>query len=366
MARYSLWVDSFNHVYDYEMIFSKLPKKERDKIDVQNNFTMCHRLKFNVSGSLRETFTLAEIDSLTAGYESEEKLLTLLGKKEYQENYHVNLNNHLIATYKANGTLKEAPLVFNSKLLQKYAIWERKKTKEKRDSRIPLPDTDELKQFCSELLDMATSEETRKYFKNPSLISGELAKGEVGKFRKYLPEGNFYYKKDGSFYKYKSHTLKDAIAIYVRIYDIRMRKISHDEYSVNNDVEYEMAMNDVYQNLRKDYNHLRNAVLLVQLIKKIIDRKNFQQKSVDQQIEFVSDSDNNLHILDPETRKNYIEFLKIERENADLLKQFAEESRKKFIEKYGDGTSEEDDFGISDIEMELGEYDFEERGSSKK
>lgn len=349
MGRYSLWLDPLIDVCKYELRYLQLSKEKQNDPIIQKRFKMCNRLPFRVDGKLKNKFSIEEIDSLTAHYVDEASLLIALASlgTQYKK---ASLNYHLLGTYKTNGQVKAIDLIYNSPVLAKYALLERKRQTKKLSTKT-LNDSQELKQFSSHLVAMIENKEIRDLvFDREQHLSSK----ECKKLRSYLPPTKMIAKQneEGQFYNTRVDPLYDTLQSYGRTYELyQARKQEENPVSLSN--ELAQMKESIYRILKTDYKTLRKTVLFVQTIEDIWERKKESLKQEEyQQIEFSTTEKKDLYI-----RKESPEDYQSEMDaNADILQELADERKKEFYQKYYEA-EDGDNHGISKIELELGEYE---------
>ncbi len=338
MSRYRLWLDRFSDVFNYEMKYLTLSKALQKDPLVARKYKMCECLKFVVDHEVRDKFTLMEIDSLLAGYESEEEFLRAffhITKKNYKKDIS---SYHLLVTYKQNSDLKELDLVYDSPLLQKYALLERGK---KKSSKI-LKDTPELEQFCTKLFRLVENEKTREYVFSPFSAFLKLDYMDAKKLAKYIPCSKSVTERN---------PLYESLEKYTKYYD---RKREKEDSFLPTSQESEALIEEqkqIYRILRSSYTTLRNTVLFMQTVEDIHKKETLSSATtIDGQLMFVAGEENSLHLFDPISFKNYQEYLNDVEENETILEKLAYEKEMEFKRKY-----ESDEQGILD------DYGFEEK-----
>lgn len=354
MGKYRLWLDSFEKVCKYGIPFLRLSKGLQETITMQQRYKNCQCLKFVVNREIRDTFSLTEIDSLTTGYSNEEEFLEAL-EKATNGKYKKKAKEGLVATHQYQKQVKQIDIVYNSPLLQKYAMLERHKATSKvKANSSKLKDTDQLQQLCVKLLRLVEEKNTRNYVLNPQELGEEVDKKEKQKLSQYLPKYRSFETTDLEKYRQiYDNQLYHQLDLYAKKYDAKKEKEAAGLSAYQEEQELIQGQNRVYNALRKDYRTLRSTILFLKTYEVVTEKLrqvDNQVEEYDGQLELFSDSTNQLHILDPYAKAAHEEHEKIQIENADILAQIAYENNQKWQKKYEEEPAIIDDYSFEERE----------------
>lgn len=338
MSRYRLWLDCFSDVFKYEMKYLKLSKALQNDPLIKRKYKMCESLQFVVDKQVKNRFSLIEIDSLLAGYQDESEFLQAFFHTT-KTNYKRDISSyHLLVTYKQNQELKELEQVYNSPLLQKYALLERGK---KSSSRI-LKDTKELQQFCIRFLRLVEDQKSRKYVFCPFSTDLKIEYEDSKKLAKYIP----FSRMQGG-----RNPFYESLERYSEFYDRKWEKADSFLPTLQEDEALVEGQKQIYRILRSDYSTLRNAVLFMQTVEGIKEKEMSSSSLDDGQYTFVVDDENKLSFMDATAKECYYEYLADMEENKDILAQLALEQNETFRRKYeGEDEVLFDDYSFEETE----------------
>ncbi len=348
MRKYSLWNSYLSNViYQYQNYEVKNKSEQKEY-----GYKIIRRLIFNFLDNqgqnvLKDTFTLPELDCITASFPNEKKF------KEKLTN--INSDLPIVSTYIHDKKIKQIPLVYNSLLLYYAALFERKKTPLDKKNKAPVESNHpkirmEIDKFINRLCAIAQDEKTVGYITQNKNFMETLTREEVRLLKNYMKKGGTYKTSKGYVTVY---TLRDMLEAYTRIYWVREKNKKFGIGKLNDDEEIKIALEEIEHTLLKSYNDLRNAILFVQLVDKIEYRKKLEKSPLNEQIRMIFKGNEVYYNLSEETLKECTQYLIDSEENKDILKQIHLEQEKKWPEIEEDIT----DYGISEIEMELGEYE---------
>lgn len=339
MSKYSLWFDSLENVQLYETKFLNFPKKMQEDPIIFHRFKICERLQFQVDGQVRDKFFIEEIDSLLSGYKNEGDFRNALRK--YYKTYDVQAKESLIATYKMHDEIKQIELVYDSSLLQKYALLERKRKKKSTKDR-RLPKSEELRLFYLSLLALVEDENKRELLLFPLQLPYQITLEEAQSLNRLLPSNGYK----------TACTLRDVLEEYAYLIDLRKRKEEKFLSTSEEDTEIKQKKALGYDVLCRNYSTLRKTVLFMKKCDKIIQRaQDYQDQMDNSQLKLFPNKENELYYLDDELRKKAEEDLRMQNEYQDELFQFSRDLDQKRKEKYGDGSviDETDDYSFKKV-----------------
>lgn len=339
MKKYSLWFDNFKDVQTYEIKFLSFSKELQNDAAIRRHYKICNRLSFQVNGEIRDKFSIEEIDSLLTGYTSEDDFRRALST--YSKNYNINSKFPLIATYKLRDEVKQLDLVYNSSLLQKYALLQRSRKKKKITDK-KLPKSNELQQFYQSLLRFVENTDTRELVFHPLQQPYNISMAEAQGLNQLLPP---------AIPNTSSSSLRKVLEEYSDLFDLCEQKRQDFLPAMEEEYELRIKRTKIYDMICKDYQTLRKTILFMQRCQNIVQReKERQEENLNYQLSFAPNSENQLYVLNAEAQKQVDYDLQMQEEYQAELFQFSRELEQKRKEKYGDGTIEEDEDNFFDYE----------------
>lgn len=357
MRRYQLWLDCFSDVEKYVMEYLKLSKIQQERFSIKRRYKACDCLKFLVDGHVRNRFTISEIDSLIAGYKSEEEFLSVAHSTG---NRYLRGSSHpLIATYQYGGELRQMNLIYQSPLLQKYALIVRKNQRTTK-----LPDSVELDQFCLKLLRMVEDFDTRNYVLSPFAVPNILYE-DAKELTDFLPRARNFQSQQLNVYQCIYYNdLYQSLSNYAKHFDQKEEKI---RMGFPTSQEEEMLIADqkgVLSVLKKDYMTLRNAISFMKVYERVISRKEKVEEESMEQFQFFAGENKELFVVDPYLHQMRQEQIETEIENADILRRYAQEDQKKWNEKYfGEEDDTLDSYAFEENDMDTDFMYIKDKGS---
>lgn len=366
MRIYRIWLDRFEIVSKYGMkLLSHSPQMQENSF-MKQRYKMCECLKFNVGGVLEEVFSIYEIDSLFAGYNSEKEFLQKL-EKFPNEKYQRKKGNNLLVTYTYKEELKQLDLVFNSPLLKLSALLARREQNAKKgvqsDKKILQQQyEEEFQKLLNRLLNITENEETREYLFSPLNVESSAPTEQLKKLSKYLPPFQVLNTINTTTYrKICQNNLYQNLFLYAQAFDAKKGKERLYLSTTEEDKNLLIYKENISRLLRRNYQMLRNSILFVKTfeeIKKCEKEKLIAQEDEDnKQLQlYINPTTNRVHALDPYTQKVCDETAQIEEENQDLLRKYAYEAVEKWQDKYNKEPLDEDD-GYSFEELDMEELD---------
>lgn len=312
MNRYRIWLDSYLEVERYLEYLSK-KKAEREDPKVKENYKMCKALSFMIDDEVKNSFSLEEIDLITARYfDKDDFLMPIVEEIFSKDSAKVIKIGKPLVTYKANGTLRELDIVYDSPLLMEYAKKEHKNKKDKTNENKRIEDTEALQKFCNQLLSIIKDKTERCYILQPDDV--DMASEKKQMIKRMLPKkmitGN---------QSFSPITLYETLKNYALSYDARCKKQEQGIATSQDDESLTHHQIAVYHSLRKDYKTLRNAVLLVKLYDEVSKKTKENENDYYDQM--------TLSFSSPYESFEYQEYLNTQNENDDILREMAEEKR---------------------------------------
>lgn len=354
MRIYRIWLDSFDVVAKYGMKFLSLSPDIKETHFMKQKYKNCECLKFKVDGMPQEMFNIYEIDSLFAGYRNKEEFLQKLEKLP-NEKYQKKKRDNLLVTYTHKEELKQLDLVFNSPLLllsavlaRKEKIGKKEKTAVSLDKKILQQQEEEFQKLLHKLLSIAAKKETRAYIFSPLATKSLAPKEHLKKLSQYLPEPQIFDTKDTAKYRQIfQNSLYQTLFLYAQAYDAKEEKERALLSTTEEDRNLLTCKGNVSRLLRKDYRTLRNAILFVKTFEEIKAREKEElakkEDEANEQLKLYISPTSNIQVLDPDTQARCEEIARIEKENEDLLKQYAAKDKAKWENKYKEEQVVEDD-----------------------
>lgn len=339
MSKYSLWFDSLENVQLYEMKFLNFPKKMQEDPIIFHRFKICKCLQFQIDKQVRDKFFIEEIDSLLAGYKNEGDFRNALRK--YYKTYDIHAKESLIATYKMRDEIKQVELVYDSQLLQKYALLERRRKKKSIKNR-QLPKSEELRLFYLSLLKFVEDENKRELLLHPLQLPYQITLEEAQSLNHLLPSNGYK----------AACTLRDVLEEYAYLIDLRKRKEERFLSTSEEDAEIKQKKSLGYDVLCQNYTTLRKTILFMKKCNDFIQRDKTHQEQINSsQLKLFSNKENELYYLDDELSKKVEEDLRLHEEYQEELFEFSRDLDKKRKEKYGDGSiiDETDDYSFKKV-----------------